>query len=161
MAPPKVTVAQLAAAAEAEKAARERAAEQMRKAARKEVTEDAYAGLVGGRNSNREVESVEASGLDDALAALQRLELEGEGGEDGPMSPRGGQPKQKAHWKAYEEANLEALQAEKPGLRKQQYTELLWKMWAKAPENPLNAALLGPARPKTPMDLSNKPVDSP
>lgn len=60
------------------------------------------------------------------------------------------------------QANLAALQEEKPGLKRQQYKELLWKSWQKAPENPQNAAAANtPQRPRTPIDLSNAPPEQP
>ena len=51
----------------------------------------------------------------------------------------------KAAWLAYEEAELPALVADKPGLKRQQYRDMLWKTWQKSPQNPLNAAALARA----------------
>jgi len=137
-APPKVTVAQLAAAAEAEAAARDAAVRSSKKAARKEVSEQAYDSLVSTRNTNRVEDVIEASGVDAALTALERLEVDDE--EPGSTTPRGGRGglKLKAAWSAYEEANMGALQEEKPGLKSRQYQALLFKQWQRAPENPLN-----------------------
>jgi hypothetical protein len=40
---------------------------------------------------------------------------------------------------------MAGLQADKPGLKRQQYRDMLWKQWQKAPQNPLNAARATPA----------------
>lgn len=46
----------------------------------------------------------------------------------------------KAAWKEYEEAMVPQVKQEKPGLKMSQYREMVWKLWQKAPENPMNAA---------------------
>lgn len=136
--PPKVTVAQLAAAKEAaERAAEEKAAD-ARRAAKKEVDLRSYDALVTQRNSNRIEESVDASGVDQAIAALDAIALEAGGSADaGDKHP---EKRMRAAWAAYEAAEMGALQADKPGLKRQQYRDMLWKQWQKAPQNPVNAA---------------------
>ena len=140
--PPKVTVAQLAAAKEAaERAAEDKAAE-ARRAAKKEVDTRAYDALVSQRNSNRGEESVDATGVDQAIAALDAIALESGGADAGDKHP---EKRMRAAWAAYEAAEMPGLQADKPGLKRQQYRDMLWKMWQKAPQNPLNAARAQPA----------------
>lgn len=39
---------------------------------------------------------------------------------------------------AFEEAELIRLKIEKPGLTHTQYKDLIWKLWKKSPDNPLN-----------------------
>lgn len=129
-----MTAAQLAAAQEAEKAAREATALRLKQAQRKELSSYACDALVGARNANRETETLEARGLDGALKALDSLALDDSGAEKHP------EKRMKAAWAAYEAAELPALQAEKPGLKRQQYREALWKSWQKSPLNPLVAA---------------------
>jgi hypothetical protein len=138
VAPAKVTAAQLAEAAEAEKKRREEAAERAKKAARKEVSEDAYDALVSSKNVNRDVDAVEARGLDSALVAIQSLALTADG--DAPSGDKHPEKRMKAAWAAYEASELPGLQAQKPGLKRQQYKDLLWKSWQKAPTNPMNAS---------------------
>ncbi|PPS11669.1 hypothetical protein GOBAR_AA08965 [Gossypium barbadense] len=46
----------------------------------------------------------------------------------------------KASFKAFEEAELPRLKEEKPGLTHTQYKDLIWKLWKKSPDNPLNQA---------------------
>ncbi len=140
--PPKVTVAQLAAAKEAaERQAEDKAAE-ARKAAKKEVDTRAYDALVTQRNINRAEESVDASGVDQAIAALDAIALEAGSADAGDKHP---EKRMRAAWAAYEAAEMAGLQADKPGLKRQQYRDMLWKQWQKAPQNPLNAARATPA----------------
>ena len=155
VAPAKVTVAQLAASAAAEVAAREAAAAAAAKAARKEVTGDAYEALVLSRNTNREEDSLDATGLDNALAALDRLELEE---DDAPGTPRGrGGLRLKAAWLAYEAAALPQLMEDKPGLKRQQYTAIIWSALpepgsgsaTRAPHAPTPQQSNGSAHPRT------------
>uniref|UniRef100_A0A0E0KTV8 Coiled-coil domain-containing protein n=1 Tax=Oryza punctata TaxID=4537 RepID=A0A0E0KTV8_ORYPU len=44
----------------------------------------------------------------------------------------------KASFKAFEEAELPKLKEEKPGLTLNQYKDMIWKLWKKSPDNPLN-----------------------
>lgn len=138
VAPPKVTAAQLAAAEAAARERAEAAAAAAKKASRKEVDEDSYAQLVGTRNANREEEAVEARSVAAALEALAVLDA----GEEGAGALPGDKEKHpekrmKAAFSAYEEAELAALQAEKPGLRRAQYREMLFRAWQRDPRNPM------------------------
>lgn len=44
----------------------------------------------------------------------------------------------KAAYKAYEAANLPRIKAENPSMRLSQWKQLIFREWAKSPENPLN-----------------------
>jgi len=70
---------------------------------------------------------VEASGLDDALAAL---DVGGKPNEKGPS--------RKAAYMAFEEAAMARLKEEYPTLKRSQLKDKIWKEWQKAPENPEN-----------------------
>ena len=121
-----MTAAQLAAAKEAAERAQEDKAAAARKAAKKEVDERAYDALVSVRNANRAEDTVDASGMDQALAALDAISLEGDGSaaSAGDKHP---EKRMRAAWAAYEAAELPALQAEKPNLKRTQYRDMLWK----------------------------------
>jgi hypothetical protein len=45
-------------------------------------------------------------------------------------------------WQAFEEAELPKLKEEKPGLTLNQYKDMIWKLWKKSPDNPLNQVCL-------------------
>ena len=162
-----MTAAQLAAAKEAAERAQEDKAAAARKAAKKEVDERAYDALVSVRNANRAEDTLDASGMDQALAALDSISLDdGSAASAGDKHP---EKRMRAAWAAYEAAELPALQAEKPNLKRTQYRDMLWKVrpicshlrcfarrlppadalracvscaqsWQKSPANPLNAA---------------------
>merc|ERR1719503_17006 len=74
-------------------------------------------------NSNREVDVVEASGVDAALAAL---DVGAEGKE------------KKMTFKEFEELQLPGVKEENPGLKMSQLKEKVFKLWERAPENPKN-----------------------
>ncbi|EOD19839.1 hypothetical protein EMIHUDRAFT_458662 [Emiliania huxleyi CCMP1516] len=88
-----------------------------------------YIGAVH-ENTNR-AEGVDASGIDDAIAAL---DVGGGGGG-------GGGPKRvnrKALYKEFEERELARLKEENPGLKLSQLKERVSKAWEKSPDNPDN-----------------------
>ena len=135
----KVTAAQLAAAKEAEQQQQEQSAAARKREGRKEMDEAAYArSLDIHTNTNRDDELVEASGMDDAIKALAALRT-ADGGAAAEKHP---EKRMKAAWAAYEEAELPLLMADKPGLKRQQYRDMLWKTWQKSPNNPVNQAIL-------------------
>eukprot|EP00798_Chlamydomonas_sp_ICE-L_P006874 gene6874-30848_t len=118
----------LSKAQEAEAKAKEM--EKKKLAASREVGEDDYASMVETSNSNRDEDVlVDARNVGEALSGLG---ITGEDKEDKHPEKR-----RKAAWLAYEEDNLPLLKEEKPGLKMMQYKDMLWKMWQKAPENPL------------------------
>lgn len=77
-----------------------------------------------------------ASGLDDALAALA-LTL-AEGGVANKDIDRHPERRVKAAYAAFEDRRLPEIRKEQPGLRLQQYKNLLFKEFKKSPENPMN-----------------------
>eukprot|EP00930_Biecheleria_cincta_P091181 TRINITY_DN8067_c0_g1_i3.p1 TRINITY_DN8067_c0_g1~~TRINITY_DN8067_c0_g1_i3.p1 ORF type:complete len:206 (-),score=67.10 TRINITY_DN8067_c0_g1_i3:272-889(-) len=82
-------------------------------------------------NRNREMDVADASGVEAALAALQRC------------GSKGGDATAKAAAKGYgdfEERMLVELRQEKPGLKLSQLKEHVAKAWARSPENPKNGA---------------------
>ncbi|KAJ2393827.1 hypothetical protein GGI05_002306, partial [Coemansia sp. RSA 2603] len=48
----------------------------------------------------------------------------------------------RAAYRAYEDREYERVRLENPGLRMTQIKEIVWKSWQKAPENPINQALV-------------------
>eukprot|EP01013_Petalomonas_cantuscygni_P018385 TRINITY_DN3580_c0_g1_i1.p1 TRINITY_DN3580_c0_g1~~TRINITY_DN3580_c0_g1_i1.p1 ORF type:complete len:237 (-),score=46.92 TRINITY_DN3580_c0_g1_i1:78-788(-) len=125
-APAKMTRAQAAAAMESiEVDARKRALQAQQQPAlpdsnpNRAAAEAAAAGIVS------------ATGVDDAIAALADAGVGDEGADSHP------ERRLKAAHRAYEERMLPLMRKSKPGLRLQQYKDLIWKKWAKAPENPL------------------------
>jgi len=80
-------------------------------------------------NRNREMDMADASGVEAALAALQRCS---KGGDAAKAAARG--------YADFEERMLVDLREEKPGLKLSQLKEHVAKSWARSPENPRNAA---------------------
>lgn len=91
-------------------------------------------GSNGGRQADDDwgEEEISASGLDAALEAMSVAQLGG-GGGSGPKPES-----QKAAFLAFEDRTLPQLREEAPGLRRAQYRDKCFKLWAKSPENPLN-----------------------
>ncbi|KXZ41338.1 hypothetical protein GPECTOR_536g541 [Gonium pectorale] len=125
----KVTHYQLQQQREFEDRAKADEAAEREMAARRELSAEQYARQVETENLNRGTEAVDARGVD---AALKVLTVKDEEADKHP------EKRMKAAWKAYEERMLPELKSEKPGLKMSQYKEMLWKLWQKAPENPLN-----------------------
>jgi len=73
-------------------------------------------------NTNRQTDTVEATGIDAALSALE--------GDEGKKS--------KMTYKEFEAKVLPEIQAENPGLKMSQAKDKASKMWDRAPENPKN-----------------------
>ena len=69
------------------------------------------------------VDTNDASGVDEALAALGLSDKDGGGDEKRP------EKRMKAAWAAFQERELPELKQEKPGLRINQYKEMLWQRW--------------------------------
>ncbi|KAI8999141.1 hypothetical protein BD414DRAFT_477077 [Trametes punicea] len=78
----------------------------------------------------REVESYSATGLDNALDLLEVRWLAAANIERHP------ERRFKAAFEAYKERELPKIRQEHPGLRLQQYHDLLYKQFQKSPENP-------------------------
>mmetsp|Transcript_61121 Transcript_61121/g.172296 ORF Transcript_61121/g.172296 Transcript_61121/m.172296 type:complete len:204 (-) Transcript_61121:212-823(-) len=76
-------------------------------------------------NTNRAEDTVDASGIDNALAAL------GGGDADGGKAS-------KMSYKEYEEKVIPGIKEDNPGLKMSQVKDHARKMWDRAPENPKN-----------------------
>lgn len=74
-----------------------------------------------------------ARNIDDAISALEITT--GKGGDKIDRHP---ERRFKAALKAYEDARLPDLRQEHPGLRLNQYKELMYKEFQKSPDNPFN-----------------------
>lgn len=116
---PKLTAAQIAANLEADQKAAESAAAKESKGVVNE-----YMGKLT-ENSNS-LDAIDASTPDDALAAL-----------DAANDTSVDKLKLRAAFEAFQEGELPRLREEKPGLKLQQYKEIIWKAWQKSPQNPL------------------------
>ncbi|KAL2927074.1 hypothetical protein RDABS01_020426 [Bienertia sinuspersici] len=126
----KVTEAELLKRREKEEEeARRKAAESKKKQSRM-AEEEEYEKIVLVENKNRVDDLIEARSVEEALAQMSVAE---------PL-PVDKHPEKrlKASFKAFEEAELPRLKAEKPGLTHTQYKEMIWKLWKKSPDNPLN-----------------------
>lgn len=123
----KVTAFDLMKGAEMDAKARLKAKFAAKKLENKIQEEHETEAIVMRENENRKQDASHASGID---AALDALSIE-RGASPAPLSG-------KAAYAAFEAANLADLKAEKPGLRKQQYDEILSKMWERSPQNPRN-----------------------
>lgn len=104
-------------------------------------------------NLNRlEPETIEASGIDEAIAALRFVihirfdkvilyifslffhhSVASAGTDKHP------EKRMKAAFKAFEAGNMPRIKAENPSMRLSQWKQLLFKEWLKSPENPHNA----------------------
>ncbi|KAG8924308.1 hypothetical protein FRC02_010521 [Tulasnella sp. 418] len=93
-----------------------------------------------------EVESFAASGLDDALELLSIVNQKADKASIGQAAANIEQHPErrfKAAFEAYSERELSNLKVDRPGLRLQQYKELLYKQFQKSPDNPFNQTRVG------------------
>eukprot|EP00873_Tetraselmis_striata_P022744 jgi/Tetstr1/443008/TSEL_031068.t1 len=113
-----------------------REAKEREMAGKRQVSEEDYARQMrlDEANTNRNEDEIVATGVDQALNALTVGEA-----SSSDIHP---EKRVKAAFAAYHEANLPQLKAEKPGLRANQYRDMLWKQFQKSPENPMNRAAL-------------------
>jgi len=113
------------------------AAEEKAMASKRQVLEEDFARQMrlDEENRNKNEGEVIASGLDQAVKAVA---VPSSAATD--IHP---EKRVKAAFNAYCEANLAELKTEKPGLRANQYKDMLWKQFQKSPENPMNR-VLGP-----------------
>ncbi|KAI8974271.1 hypothetical protein BD414DRAFT_498642 [Trametes punicea] len=89
----------------------------------------------------REVESYSATGLDNALDLLEVVTAKMDKASVGSQAAnieRHPERRFKAAFEAYKERELPKIRQEHPGLRLQQYHDLLYKQFQKSPENPFN-----------------------
>ncbi|MED6168429.1 hypothetical protein PIB30_011595 [Stylosanthes scabra] len=128
---PKVTEAELAKRREEEQAVLAKKAEDAKKRQARTAAEEEYERMVLVSNTNRDDSIIEARSVDDAIAQMSIA--------DASLPPdRHPERRLKAAFKAFEEAELPKLKEEKPGLTHTQYKDLIWKLWKKSPDNPLN-----------------------
>lgn len=128
---PKVTGAELARRKEEERERLAKNAEEAKKKEKRMADEEEYKKVVLVSNTNRDDSLIEARSVEEAIAKISIAE--------GSLPPdRHPERRLKASFKAFEEAELTKLKEEKPGLTLNQYRDLIWKMWKKSPDNPLN-----------------------
>ncbi|KAG1355373.1 coiled-coil domain-containing protein [Cocos nucifera] len=128
---PKVTEAELERRREEERQRILRNADAARKHRSRTAEEEEYERMVLVANTNRDDSVIEAHSVEDAIARMALAE---------PQLPPDRHPERrlKASFKAFEEAELPKLKEEKPGLTLNQYKDMIWKLWKKSPDNPLN-----------------------
>jgi len=132
---PKVTEAELLRRREEERFRLERDAEAAKKRAARVNEEEEYERVVVVPNTNRDDSIVEASSVGEAIVRMSLVNSEA------PLpADRHPERRLKASFKAFEEAELPRLKEEKPGLTLKQYKDMIWKLWKKSPDNPLNKA---------------------
>jgi len=88
-----------------------------------------------------EVESYAATGIDNALDLLEVVTAKMDKASVGQQAAKIEQHPErrfKAAFEAYLERELPIIKKEQPGLRLQQYRDLLYKQFQKSPENPFN-----------------------
>ncbi|KAF5386841.1 hypothetical protein D9615_002010 [Tricholomella constricta] len=93
----------------------------------------------------REVESYAATGIDNALDLLEVVTAKMDKASVGQQAAgieRHPERRFKAAYEAYQERELPRLKDEHPGLRLQQYKDLLYKQFQKSPDNPFNQSMV-------------------
>uniref|UniRef100_A0A7N0T6Y4 Coiled-coil domain-containing protein n=1 Tax=Kalanchoe fedtschenkoi TaxID=63787 RepID=A0A7N0T6Y4_KALFE len=105
-------------------------AEEAKKKQNRLASEEEYEKMVLVSNTNRDDSIIEARSVEEALAKITVT--------DSLPVDRHPEKRLKASFKAFEEAELPRLKEEKPGLTHNQYKDLIWKLWKKSPDNPLN-----------------------
>eukprot|EP00252_Welwitschia_mirabilis_P013422 TRINITY_DN29521_c0_g1_i1.p1 TRINITY_DN29521_c0_g1~~TRINITY_DN29521_c0_g1_i1.p1 ORF type:complete len:231 (-),score=82.39 TRINITY_DN29521_c0_g1_i1:207-899(-) len=126
---PKVTHAELAKQKEIEQKQMQARAEAAKKQESRMADEEEYNKVILVENKNRDDSLIEAHTVDEALAQMSISTL---------PPDRHPERRLKASFKAFEEAELTRLKQEKPGLTHTQYKDMIWKLWKKSPDNPLN-----------------------
>ncbi|KIY48212.1 DUF1014-domain-containing protein [Fistulina hepatica ATCC 64428] len=92
-------------------------------------------------SADAEIESFHATGLDNALDLLEVVTAKTDKASMGTQAAqieRHPERRFKAAFEAYQERELPNLKVEHPGLRLQQYKDLLHKQFQKSTENPFN-----------------------
>lgn len=92
-----------------------------------------------------EVESFAATGIDNALDLLEVVTAKMDKasvGQQAASIERHPERRFKGAFEAYQEREMPNVRKEHPGLRLQQYKELLFKQFQKSPENPFNQATI-------------------
>ncbi|KAI3515219.1 hypothetical protein L2E82_11005 [Cichorium intybus] len=127
---PKVTEAELIRRKEEEQAQILKRAEEEKRKQSRTAKEEEYEKMVLVENTNREDSIIEARSVEEAIAQMSVA--------DSLPVDKHPEKRLKASFKAFEEAELPKLKAEKPGLTHTQYKDMIWKIWKKSPDNPLN-----------------------
>ncbi|KAK4772459.1 hypothetical protein SAY86_014234 [Trapa natans] len=127
---PKVTEAELRKRREEEQAELARKADEAKRKQSRTAAEEEYERMVLVSNTNRDDSIIEARTVEDAIAQMTVA--------DSLPVDRHPERRLKASFKAFEEAELPRLKEEKPGLTHNQYKDMIWKLWKKSPDNPLN-----------------------
>ncbi|KAF8626237.1 hypothetical protein AX15_004917 [Amanita polypyramis BW_CC] len=100
-------------------------------------------GLGGNAAPQEEVESYTATGIDNAIDLLTVVTAKMDKASVGQQAAnieRHPERRFKAAFEAYQDRELPKIKEKHPGLRLQQYKDLLHKQFQKAPENPFNQA---------------------
>jgi hypothetical protein len=110
-------------------------AEAAKKRAARMAEEEEYERVVLVANTNRDDSIIEARSVEEAIARMSVVDPQA-------ALPADKHPERrlKSSFKAFEEAELPKLKEEKPGLTLHQYKDMIWKLWKKSPDNPLNQA---------------------
>jgi len=91
------------------------------------------------------VESFSASGLDDALDLMtlvtEKTDKASVGAKAASTVETHPERRFKAAFEAYKERELPALRKDRPGMRLQQYHDILYKDFQKSPDNPFNQVM--------------------
>ncbi|AOA64347.1 Hypothetical protein PP7435_CHR3-0133 [Komagataella phaffii CBS 7435] len=87
-------------------------------------------------NDFNKASTIDASGISDALGALDLLKSDA--GVSQADIDRHPERRVKAAYAAFQERRIPELKLENPGLRKQQLENLCYKEFQKSPENPMN-----------------------
>uniref|UniRef100_A0A5B7BN60 Coiled-coil domain-containing protein n=1 Tax=Davidia involucrata TaxID=16924 RepID=A0A5B7BN60_DAVIN len=127
---PKVTEVELQRRREEEQAQILKKAEEAKKRQSRTAAEEEYERMVLVANTNRDDSIIEARTVEDAISQMTVA--------DSLPVDRHPERRLKASFKAFEEAELPRLKEEKPGLTHTQYKDMIWKLWKKSPDNPLN-----------------------
>ncbi|KAG2706116.1 hypothetical protein I3843_05G079300 [Carya illinoinensis] len=127
---PKMTEVELRRRREEEEAELRRKSEEAKKRQNRTAAEEEYERMVLVTNTNRDESIIEARTVEDAIAHMTVA--------DSLPVDRHPERRLKASFKAFEEAELPKLKEEKPGLTHNQYKDMIWKLWKKSPDNPLN-----------------------
>ncbi|KAJ7967111.1 coiled-coil domain-containing protein [Quillaja saponaria] len=125
-----LTEAELRKQREQEQAELQKKAEEAKKRQTRTAAEEEYERMVLVMNKNRDDSIIEASTVEDAISQMTVA--------DNLPVDKHPERRLKASFKAFEEAELPKLKEEKPGLTHTQYKDMIWKLWKKSPDNPLN-----------------------
>jgi len=124
--PPKVTQAEIARRKQIEELAAKKR-EEKEKEKEQEIEENINR-VIALERAEHGPDYVEARSVDEAVGHMASL---GFGSVDKEKRVR-------VTYAAFEEKNLPDVRAENPSLKLSQLKELVWKMWQKSPENPIN-----------------------